>query len=157
MSLRITRWRESPFPSDKLHALCNRAFSAAGIAKPPGWRPADWAAIEAAPLIGQEVLVSRTQEALLGVSVTAVSDEVCDLMLIAIDPDVRRAGIGSALLNAGAKLARPRGARKMMLEVSSRNEAAMAFYEANGFDRTGKRKGYFGSGHDAIVMTRVID
>jgi ribosomal-protein-alanine N-acetyltransferase len=157
MPLRINRWRETPFPSEKLHDLCNRVFSSAGIAKPPGWRPADWAAIEARPLAGQEVLVAHAKETVLGVSVTAVSDQICDLMLIAVDPDVGRAGIGSALLSAGAKHARPRGAVKMMLEVSSRNERAIAFYVGAGFTQTGRRKGYFGQGHDAIVMTRPID
>lgn len=156
MPLRINRWRETPFPSENLHALCTRAFSSAGITKPPGWRPADWAAIEARPIGGQEVLVAHTREELIGLSVTAVSDGICDLMLIAIDPHVGRAGIGSALLETAAKLSRPRGAGKMMLEVSARNEGAIAFYTAVGFHQTGLRKGYFGSGHNAIVMTRSI-
>lgn len=156
MPPRINRWRETPFPSDNLHALCNRAFASAGIAKPPGWRPADWAAIEARPMAGQEVLVAHSSGTLIGLSVTAVTGRVCDLMLIAVDPDVGRAGVGSALLETAAKLSRPRGADKMMLEVSAHNDGAIAFYTAVGFTETGRRKGYFGSGHDAIVMSRPI-
>ena len=156
MPMLITRWRETRFPSQALHDLCERAFSKAGVARPPGWRPADWAAIEARPLPGQEVLVGHRADVLAGVAVTAVVDGVCDLMLIATDPDFARAGLGRALIAMGAKLAKPRGANRMMLEVSARNEAACAFYQAIGFIQTGRRRGYFGSGHDAIVMTRQI-
>jgi ribosomal-protein-alanine N-acetyltransferase len=156
MGLKISRWRQTPFTPDMLHGVCDRAFSKAGIRKPPGWRPADWSVLEARPLPGQEVLVAHARERALGVAVTAVTDGICDLMLIAVDPDLSRAGLGAALIEKASKLARPRGANRVMLEVSAQNEGACAFYRSIGFEQTGKRKGYFGSGHDALVMSRII-
>jgi ribosomal-protein-alanine N-acetyltransferase len=156
MGMKISRWRETPFSPEALHAVCDRAFSHAGIRKPPGWRPADWSVLETRSLPGQEVLVAHVRERALGVAVTAVTDGVCDLMLIAVDPDLSRAGLGAAMIEVACKLARPRGANRMMLEVSAHNEGASAFYRSIGFEQTGKRKGYFGAGHDALVMSRTI-
>jgi ribosomal-protein-alanine N-acetyltransferase len=156
MGVKISRWRETPFSPDALHAICDRAFSKAGIRKPPGWRPADWSVLEKRPLPSQEVLVAHARERILGVAVTAVTDGVCDLMLIAVDPDLSRAGLGAALIETAGKLALPRGAHRMMLEVSAENSGACAFYRSIGFEQTGRRKGYFGPGHDALVMSQFI-
>ena len=47
--------------------------------------------------------------------------------------DARRAGLGSALMDAVIARARVRGARRMELDVNERNEVALALYGSLGF------------------------
>jgi len=53
---------------------------------------------------------------------------------IAVAPDYRRRGIGSALLEAIATQAERMGCCRLTLEVREDNPAAMALYRSNGFD-----------------------
>ncbi len=80
---------------------------------------------------------------------------------LAVDPDVRRRGIGRALVRAGATHARERGAATMVLNVWVGNEAAIALYEAEGFVIRRQLPGFyaharFGAGGDAYEMACVI-
>jgi len=45
-------------------------------------------------------------------------------------------------------------ARNCLLEVRSNNLEAQGFYEAQGFVESGRRKGYYPSGEDAILLRR---
>jgi ribosomal-protein-alanine N-acetyltransferase len=44
----------------------------------------------------------------------------------------------------------------MLLEVSERNEAAVAFYTAHGFSRIDVRPRYYRDGSDALVLHRTL-
>jgi RimJ/RimL family protein N-acetyltransferase len=82
------------------------------------------------------------------------STHVADLGLM-VAKDARRRGIGRALLQAAAEWARGAGVRKLELHVFPWNEAAIALYEAFGFQREGYRKGHYRRGAedvDAILM-----
>jgi GNAT superfamily N-acetyltransferase len=52
---------------------------------------------------------------------------------IAVAPDARRQGHGSALLAAARALARDLGASEVMLDTWEANHEAHAFFAANGF------------------------
>ena len=73
---------------------------------------------------------------------------------IAVEPDARRHGVASALLDVycrfgGANLA------FLTLEVRSSNAPAIALYEKHGFQRAGLRPGYYQHPReDAVIMTR---
>ena len=73
---------------------------------------------------------------------------------IAVEPDARRHGVASALLDVycrfgGANLA------FLTLEVRSSNAPAIALYEKHGFQRVGLRPGYYQHPReDAVIMTR---
>ena len=74
--------------------------------------------------------------------------------------DARRQGVGTALLRAAVDWAREAGIRKLELHVFPWNEAAIALYEAFGFEREGFRKGHYRRGGefvDAILMAYVIE
>jgi L-phenylalanine/L-methionine N-acetyltransferase len=74
--------------------------------------------------------------------------------------DARRQGVGTALLQAALEWAREAGIRKLELHVFPWNEAAIALYEAFGFEREGFRKGHYRRGGefvDAILMAYEIE
>lgn len=57
-----------------------------------------------------------------------------------VDPTVRRAGVGSGLIEAVAAWARERGADTLDLSVTVGNDAAAALYANAGFVETGRRR-----------------
>jgi ribosomal protein S18 acetylase RimI-like enzyme len=57
-------------------------------------------------------------------------------------PTHRESGVGRMLVNEVAAWARRRGAEVLQLMVTSRNDAAMRFYERLGFKRTGRTEPY---------------
>ena len=87
------------------------------------------------------------------------STHVADVGLM-VAHDARRQGVGTALLRAAVDWARESGIRKLELHVFPWNEAAIALYDAFGFEREGYRKGHYrrGGEHvDAILMAYEIE
>lgn len=86
-----------------------------------------------------------------------VADEA-ELLTIAVDPKWRGKGLGRALLEAVFDDLLRSPARRMFLEVSEENNAAIALYQRHGFARVGTRRGYYpkpdGSQATALVMAR---
>ena len=118
---------------------------------PPGplrWSAARIAAHAAAP---GAVALSRPGGFCLG----RVAADEAELLILAVDPARRRAGIGRALLADFAAAARAAGAREAFLEVGADNAAARALYAAAGWTEAGRRRGYYaggGGGVDALVL-----
>ncbi len=77
-----------------------------------------------------------------------------ELMRIAVGLGSRREGVGARLLQAVEDAARSRGADRMLLEVASDNDTALAFYRKSSYRETGRRRFYYKSGADAILMER---
>jgi ribosomal-protein-alanine N-acetyltransferase len=67
----------------------------------------------------------------------------CELLRLAVEPESRSAGIGSALLRRGLDYLGQDGFTTCFLEVRSSNEGARRLYERSGFVRTGVRKNYY--------------
>lgn len=84
----------------------------------------------------------------------AVADEA-ELLTIAVHPEVRRLGIGRALLASVLAAAARRGAETVFLEVAETNAAARALYAALAFTPVGRRAGYYTSA-DALVLRRAV-
>lgn len=83
-----------------------------------------------------------------------VGDEA-ELANLAVDPAVRRAGVGALLLDdLLASTDAPPGST-VYLEVRAGNEAAQALYRSRGFEAVGHRKGYYSRpAEDAVIMRR---
>lgn len=87
-----------------------------------------------------------------------VADEV-ELLLLAVDPEWRRRGIGAALVAHVGQAAKERAARQLFLEVRADNPA-LAFYNQAGFAQIGRRPAYYrggdGSARDAITLALAL-
>lgn len=86
-----------------------------------------------------------------------VADEV-QVLTVATSPDVRRKGVGRALVSRVVGEARAARARLVLLEVKSSNVAAIRLYRALGFSAMGVRRGYYSRGNeDAYEMMLRLD
>jgi [ribosomal protein S18]-alanine N-acetyltransferase len=95
-------------------------------------------------------VVAEDRQGVVGYAITATAGDVVDLQRIAVHPDARRQGLARRMLEALLELAG--GADRMLLEVSARNPAALAFYAAAGFVEIDRRRRYYRDGSDAVVL-----
>ena len=79
-----------------------------------------------------------------------------EVLALAVTPEARRSGIGTALVEAAATHALSLGAQALFLEVGVANLPARALYRRLGFVEAGRRKGYYtatpGKPEDALVL-----
>jgi [ribosomal protein S18]-alanine N-acetyltransferase len=98
-------------------------------------------------------LAAEVESELAGYMVCSRYDTVWHLMNIAVEPDRRRRGIGSALLQA--LLERVGDDAQLTLEVRRSNQGAVVLYERFGFRSVGVRRRYYAdNGEDAVIMWR---
>ena len=95
---------------------------------------------------------------LIGYLVCSRYDRVWHIMNIAVDPDHRRQGLATALLNRLLERVADGGVgedARFTLEVRRSNDAALALYAQFGFKVAGVRRRYYqDNGEDALVMWR---
>lgn len=83
-----------------------------------------------------------------------VFDEV-HINNIAMRPQFRGAGVGTALLHHVLAAARELGARRATLEVRASNAQALRLYERLGFYVAGRRRNYYSNPvEDALILWR---
>jgi ribosomal-protein-alanine N-acetyltransferase len=87
-----------------------------------------------------------------GMILARVAADEAEVVTLAVQPDLRRQGLASALLRAAMHAARDRGATVMFLEVAIDNHAARSLYSRAGFNEVGHRRRYYPDGGDALVM-----
>lgn len=78
-------------------------------------------------------------------------EEDAHITTLAVDPQARRARLGTRLMLALVEKALEAGGRHLTLEVRVSNIAAQRLYERFGFSPVGKRKDYYRD-EDALVM-----
>ena len=80
-----------------------------------------------------------------------------DIQTIAVAPEVRRAGLGRAMMLVLINEAAKRGAQEVFLEVRADNPGAQEMYRTLGFEQLAVRKRYYQpDGVDAIVMRLTV-
>ena len=86
------------------------------------------------------------------------ADEI-ELLLIAVDPEHRKKGVGSRLLERFLEVAAQRKASKVFLEMRA-NNPAVSVYRAAGFEQIGQRTNYYrtvtGETIDALTFGRKV-
>ena len=129
----------------QLHAVC--------FATPRPWSAAEFTGLLQSPLT---MFLAEQGGFLLG---RVVAGEA-ELLTIAVDPMLRRGGLGRRLTTAFLAQAQQNGVESVFLEVAASNEAARALYAATGFTAAGRRRGYYqrpdGSREDALVLVRSL-
>jgi ribosomal-protein-alanine N-acetyltransferase len=99
-------------------------------------------------------LAATRDDRLAGYLVCSRYERVWHIMNVAVDPDHRRGGIGTALLERLFERVGDDHAR-YTLEVRRSNDGAIALYERFGFRVAGVRRRYYqDNGEDAYVMWR---
>lgn len=99
-------------------------WRAAGCGEPPD----DLAAA------GALLVVAVDDGAVLGLGQGEMAADLVRVTAVAVRPDARRDGMASALIEALADAAYPRGARRLTAVAGSGNEAAHALYRAVGLE-----------------------
>jgi len=82
--------------------------------------------------------------------------DLCDVATVCVLSERRRRGIGRALIDALAGIARRKGATEMTLEVGEKNRAARRLYEGLGFAVAGRRPNYYRDGDAALTLKRLL-
>ncbi|MFA9425929.1 ribosomal protein S18-alanine N-acetyltransferase [Natronorubrum sp. A-ect3] len=76
---------------------------------------------------------------------------------IAVYPDRRGTGVGTALLTQALAVLAAHGAETVKLEVRCSNDGAKRLYREFGFEPLRLAPGYYEDGEDAIVMIRKLE
>lgn len=91
-----------------------------------------------------------------GMVLARVAADEAEILALAVAPQARRRGRGTALLAAAEARAAADGARVMYLEVADHNDAARALYRRAGYVRAGLRRFYYRDGADALVLRKPL-
>jgi ribosomal protein S18 acetylase RimI-like enzyme len=87
-----------------------------------------------------------------------VHDEggVLRVLSVGVHPSFRRRGVGRRLMGLAEDVARQFGSHEVRLEVSTKNQGAVAFYEALGYETAGRLSRYYSWGDDAFAMRKPV-
>jgi ribosomal-protein-alanine N-acetyltransferase len=122
-----------------------------------------WSATDiAAMLSGSSTIGSAALDPaslrLRGFALSRVAADEAEVLTIAVDPALRRRGIGRELLQAHLGRVAIAGARAIFLEVDAANAAALVLYAKFGFSKVGERTGYYrrpdGKAATALVLRK---
>ena len=140
---------------DDVMRIMDRAFD-------PGFGEA-WTRSQCAgilPMSGVVLLIAEEDGGPVGFALHRVVADEAELLLLAVDPDFHRRGIGSSLLGQFIATAVHEGASRLHLEVRE-NNPAVAMYCATGFTVVGRRRNYYsgsgGESFDALTLARPSD
>ena len=101
---------------------------------------------------GRSWWVAHDQGRIIGFAGGYLAGPDFEIEEVACDPARRREGIASRLVSRVAYDAQMLGASTCSLEVDAQNSPALALYARLGFTQKGRRPGYYGAGHDALIM-----
>jgi ribosomal-protein-alanine N-acetyltransferase len=87
-----------------------------------------------------------------GLIVARVAADEAEVLTLAVMPQARRGGAGTALLQRAVQEVAAMGAAAFFLEVSVANKAARALYRRAGFKQAGRRVKYYSDTTDALVL-----
>ncbi|MCO4823577.1 MAG: ribosomal protein S18-alanine N-acetyltransferase [Amylibacter sp.] len=121
-------------------------------------QPRPWSAVEFADLLSSERTHLVTCEH--GFALIQTAGPEAELLTIAVHPDARRNGHGSALLTAVIEAAGAAACEEIFLEVVETNIPAINLYQSKGFSERAVRKDYYngpnGAKSSALIMHKTI-
>lgn len=120
------------------------------LCRPHGWDLQQWTQeLEDAQhfVLG----IQRGPDLLAVASSWLILDEL-HIQVVLVHPVHRRTGLGRWLLTQLIQRGLARGASRATLEVAASNRAALALYGSLGFRTSGRRRGYYRDGQDALIQ-----
>ena len=79
----------------------------------------------------------------IGYLIAMLAEDTADILNIGIDPDFKRQGYGTDLLNHLIEKLKKRDIGEILLEVRAGNKSAIQFYKRQGFEEISVRKNYY--------------
>ena len=96
----------------------------------------------------------------IGYLISMLAVDAADILNIGIDPDFKRQGYGTGLLNHLIEELKKRHIGEILLEVRAGNKSAIQFYKKQGFEEISVRKNYYtknsknqSNREDGIIMS----
>jgi len=93
---------------------------------------------------------------LLGYCVCSIKGKSAHLISVAVNSNVRRKGVATALLRRAIESLTASGVDEFWLEVKKNNLEAIGLYLRFGFKNAGVLKAYYSDGSDAVRMHLVL-
>ncbi len=110
--------------------------------------------------VGYRCHVIEVDGWLAGYTVVSMAVDEAHLLNLCIDPDRRRQGLATVMLDHVLREARIADIDRLFLEVRPSNRAAVALYRRHGFQVIGRRPGYYPAAEgreDGMVMVLHLD
>lgn len=125
---------------------------------PDPWTPVAYAMELRYNENGTYVLARNAEGAVGGYVGWWISGPVATIANIAVDPNLRRSGVGKLLLDHACNRAKENACAVMQLQVRSANETARKFYAAIGFAEMGSSSSYYTNpDDDAIILAKPLE
>lgn len=102
------------------------------------------------------VLVASGDGVTAGFAIMRFGDDLAHLFLLAVRPEYRRRGIGTAMMRWLEKSCRTAGIRQVRLEVRASNLSARRFYGRLGYRFVGQIAGYYDGKEAAVILARSL-
>jgi ribosomal-protein-alanine N-acetyltransferase len=109
-------------------------------------------------VMAHRTMIGRTMtgSAMAGFILSRFAAGEAEILSIAIAPKHRGRGLSRPLLDLNLRRLAGLGARTVFLEVDENNAPARALYRRAGFADVGRRKSYYQSGANALVLRREL-
>ena len=99
----------------------------------------------------------RNPKKVVGYAAVFCAADEGNLVSIGVDSDYREMGIATELLDIAYEMALNRGVTSINLEVRESNIPAISLYEQEGFERVGKRPGFYRNPtEDALIYVKKL-
>ncbi len=102
------------------------------------------------------VIVSESENTLSGFAITSFAETTAHISLLAVNPIFRRQGVATSLIRWVKQSCQAAGIGCIRLEVRANNIGAIDCYLSLGFQKVGRRKGYYEGREDAQRMALVL-
>jgi ribosomal protein S18 acetylase RimI-like enzyme len=109
------------------------------------------------PNIQHGLIFATCQRELVAVLMFRCVLECADLDYLGVAKTMRGSGIGKKLMLEFERISEERGCERSVLEVSDRNVPALATYRALGYEEVGRRRRYYPSGEDALILEKFLE
>lgn len=100
----------------------------------------------------REYIVAEDDGVIIGYAGAYLLPPDSDVQTIAVSSTAQGRGVGRILLEELIAIAVRDGCSQLLLEVRSDNASALGMYERFGFESISRRRDYYASGVDALVM-----